>query len=45
MTGGLMIALVALHALCQAFVDYKGHIMGALMEKDMRKELFDHLNF
>lgn len=40
--GGLMLALVALHAICHTFVDYKGHIMGALMERDMRNELFDH---
>src|SRR6266852_2259584 len=38
--GGLMLALVAIHAICHAFIDYKGHMMGALMEKDMRNELF-----
>lgn len=41
-TGGVMLALVALHAICHAFVDYKGHMMGALMERDMRNELFEH---
>lgn len=40
--GGLMLALVAIQAVCHAFVDYKGHMMGALMERDMRRELFDH---
>lgn len=40
--GGVMLALVALHAVCHAFVDYKGHMMGALMERDMRNELFEH---
>lgn len=40
--GALMLALVAIHAFCHAFVDYKGHMMGALMERDMRKELFAH---
>lgn len=40
--GGVMLALVALHAICHAFVDYKGHMMGALMERDMRNELFEH---
>jgi len=40
--GGIMLALVALHAYCHAFVDYKGHMMGALMERDMRNELFEH---
>ena len=24
------------------FVDYQGHMMGALMESDMRSELFEH---
>jgi ATP-binding cassette subfamily B protein len=38
----VMLALVALHAICHAFVDYKGHMMGALMERDMRNELFEH---
>jgi ATP-binding cassette subfamily B protein len=40
--GGIMLGLVAIYALCNFFVDYKGHIMGALMERDMRNELFDH---
>lgn len=40
--GGVMLALVALHAICHAFVDYKGHMMGAMMERDMRNELFEH---
>ena len=30
--GGVMLALVAIHAIAGAFVDYKGHVMGALME-------------
>ncbi|MEP6896179.1 MAG: ABC transporter ATP-binding protein [Chloroflexota bacterium] len=40
--GALMIALLLVHTLCNMFVDYQGHIMGALMERDMRRELFDH---
>ena len=40
--GGVMLAMIALHAICHAFVDYKGHMMGALMERDMRNELFEH---
>lgn len=39
----IMLALVAVHALCKFFVDYMGHYMGALMERDMRGELFAHL--
>ena len=42
MMGGVMLALVALYTACHAFVDYKGHMMGALMEGDIRNELFDH---
>lgn len=38
----LMLALVAAHALCNLYVDYQGHVMGALMERDMRRELFAH---
>lgn len=42
MMGGVMLALVALYTACHTFIDYKGHMMGALMEGDMRNELFDH---
>ena len=40
--GVIMLVLVAIHTLCNLFVDYQGHMMGALMESDMREELFDH---
>jgi ATP-binding cassette subfamily B protein len=40
--GAAMLALVALQALCTLFVDYRGHVMGAKMERDMRRELFEH---
>jgi ATP-binding cassette subfamily B protein len=40
--GAVMLALVALHTIGNMFVDYRGHMMGALMERDMRNELFDH---
>lgn len=42
LVGGLMVALVAIHTACSVFVDYQGHMMGALMESDMRAELFEH---
>jgi ATP-binding cassette subfamily B protein len=42
MMGGIMLGLIAIYAACHAFIDYKGHVMGALMERDMRNELFDH---
>lgn len=40
--GCVMLGLVIIHAICNAFVDYRGHMMGATMERDMRRELFDH---
>lgn len=42
MMGGIMLGLVAIYAACHAFIDYQGHVMGALMERDMRSELFEH---
>lgn len=42
MTGAVMLALVAVNTACKTFVDYRGHLMGAMMESDMRTELFDH---
>lgn len=41
-TGGVMLALVMVHTACNMFVSYRGHMMGALMERDMRNELFGH---
>lgn len=41
-TGGVMLALVMVHTACNMFVSYRGHMMGAFMEKDMRNELFGH---
>jgi ATP-binding cassette subfamily B protein len=40
--GALMLALVGVQTLCIMFIDYQGHVMGARMESDMRRELFDH---
>jgi ATP-binding cassette subfamily B protein len=40
--GALMLALVALYTACNTFVDYRGHMMGAMMECDMGRELFEH---
>lgn len=40
--GLLMLVLILVYALCNTFVDYQGHMMGALMERDMRAELFAH---
>jgi len=40
--GAIMFVLVLIYTLCNSFVDYQGHMMGAKMERDMRQELFDH---
>ncbi len=40
--GVLMVALVAVQTLANTFVDAHGHRMGALIESDMREELFAH---
>ncbi len=40
--GALMVALIVVHTLCNYFVDYRGHVLGAMMESDMRAELFGH---
>lgn len=42
MMGAVMVGLVLIYTACHTFIDYKGHMMGALMEGDMRNELFDH---
>ena len=40
--GAIMLALVVAYTACLVFVDYRGHMMGTLMESDMRSELFEH---
>jgi len=40
--GAVMVALVMVHMACNTFVDYQGHMMGTLMESDMRADLFAH---
>jgi ATP-binding cassette, subfamily B, bacterial len=40
--GALMVVLIVIHTVCNFYVDYRGHAMGAMMENDMRNELFDH---
>ncbi len=42
-TGIIMLVLVLVQTACMFFFDYKGHAMGAMMEKDIRFELFDHI--
>ncbi|MFN8531327.1 MAG: ABC transporter ATP-binding protein [Anaerolineae bacterium] len=40
--GAVMIGLLAVQTACNSFVDYQGHMMGAKMESDLRRDLFDH---
>jgi ATP-binding cassette, subfamily B, bacterial len=40
--GSLMVILIVIHTVCNFYVDYRGHAMGAMMETDMLSELFDH---
>ncbi len=40
--GAVMLGLIVAHTVCNTFVDYQGHMMGAMMESDMRSELFGH---
>ena len=40
--GAVMLLLLMIHLACNMFVDYQGHIMGAMMESDVRSELFEH---
>ena len=42
LSGAVMLALVGVQTLCNMVVDYQGHLMGALMESDLRAELFAH---
>ena len=39
-TGLIMLLLILLQAGCAYFTDYKGHAMGAMMERDMRCLLY-----
>ena len=40
--GAIMLALIGLQTACNYYYDYRGHTMGAMMERDMRCELFEH---
>lgn len=37
-----LLLMYLLQSACKYYVSYQGHMMGAHMERDMRKELFDH---
>lgn len=41
LAAGLFVMYI-IQTLCKYYVSYQGHVMGAKMERDMRKELFDH---
>lgn len=38
---GLLVLYIC-QAACKYYVSYQGHVMGAWIERDMRRELFDH---
>lgn len=40
--GALMIVLIVIQNASNFYYDYRGHAMGAMMESDMRSELFEH---
>ena len=42
LVGGVMIALLLVQTAASSYFDYKGHVMGAMMERDIRRELFTH---
>ncbi len=39
---GILLLAYIIQTLCKYYVSCQGHIMGAKMERDMRRELFDH---
>jgi len=41
-TGAIMLALAAVEVVTKTFYDYRGHAIGAMMERDMRNDLFAH---
>lgn len=40
--GAVMLAILAVQVVAIFFVDYQGHVMGARIEADLRRELFEH---
>lgn len=41
LAAGLLIMYI-IQAFCKYYVNCQGHVMGAMMERDMRRELFEH---
>lgn len=42
LVGAVMLAIFAVQMLATYFVSYQGHVMGARIEADVRKDLFEH---
>ena len=42
--GGLYVLLLITEALARFYMSNRGHVMGAMMEKDMRRDVFAHLS-
>ncbi|MCL2834166.1 MAG: ABC transporter ATP-binding protein/permease [Treponema sp.] len=41
-TSVIMLVIIIVQVICGVFYDHRGHAMGAMMERDMRNELFNH---
>lgn len=41
-SGAVMLILVIVQTIVNSIVDYRGHVMGAKMERDIRQQLYDH---
>jgi len=39
----VMLSLIIIQTICGLFYDYKGHAMGAMIERDMRNDLFNKM--
>ena len=37
-----LLVLYVIQTLCKYYVTYQGHLMGTWIERDMRRDLFDH---
>ena len=42
-TGIIMVGIIILRVIFNMYKDYRGHVLGAKIERDMRGELFEHL--
>ncbi|MCM8711192.1 ABC transporter ATP-binding protein/permease [Clostridium sp. SYSU_GA19001] len=43
LVGGVLLFMYVVRYFCQYYITFQGHVMGARMETDMRRDIFDHL--